>query len=158
VPPEILGRVLDCARYAPSAREDQPWRFVVVQDALTRHRIARAAFQEDLVRTAPALIVGCARVHSNIAGSGRPSHPVDLAAATAAMAIGAADMSLASAWVTGFREGAVREVLQIPADVPVITLLALGYPDGYGPLPARRPEDVTIAWDRWDATGAGGRS
>jgi len=158
VPPEILLRVLECGRYAPSAREDQPWRFVVVQDALTRHRIARAAFKGDLVRTAPALIVGCARVHSNIAGSGRPSHPMDLAAATAAMALGAADMSLATAWVTGFREGEVREVLEIPADVPVITLLALGYPDGYGPLPSRRSTDVAVAWDRWDATGGGGRS
>jgi nitroreductase len=158
VPVEILGRILECARYAPSAREDQPWRFVVVQDAMKRHRLARAVFQRELIRTAPVLLVGCARIHSNIAGSGRPSHPVDLSAATEAMTIGAADMSLATAWITGFREGEVREILEIPADVPVITLLALGYPDGYRPLPSRRPESVTIAWDRWSDTGAGGVS
>jgi len=155
LPSEILFRVLDCARYAPSAREDQPWRFIVVQDALTRHRIARAVFQGDLIRTAPAIIVGCARVHSNIAGSGRPSHPIDLAAATQAMVLGAADMSLATAWITGFRESEVRDVLGIPTDVPVVTLLALGYPDGFQRLPARRPEAESIAWDRWDATGGG---
>lgn len=157
VPPEILGRILECGRYAPSAREDQPWRFVVVQDALSRHRIARAVFQGDLARTAPALIVGCARVHSNVAGSGRPSHPMDLAAAVQAMVLGAADMSLASAWITGFRSGEVRDVLEIPADVPVVALLALGYPDGYRSIPPRRPQEVTIAWDRWDATETGGR-
>lgn len=155
IPPEILARTLECARYAPSAREDQPWRFIVVQDALTRHRIARAVFQGELVRTAPALIIGCARVHSNIAGSGRPSHPVDLAAATEAMVLAAADLSLATAWVTGFREGEIRDVLAIPADVPVVTLLALGYPDGFQRLPRRRSDEEIIAWDRWDATGEG---
>jgi nitroreductase len=146
---------MECARYAPSAREDQPWRFIVVQDALTRHRIARAVFQGELVRTAPVLVIGCARVHSNIAGSGRPSHPIDLAAATEAMVLAAADMSLATAWITGFREGEIQQVLGIPADVPVVTLLALGYPDGFQRLPRRRADEETIAWDRWEATGEG---
>lgn len=156
IQPELLGRVLECARHAPSAREDQPWRFVVVQDALTRHRISRAVFQGDLVRTAPVLIVGCARVHSNIAGSGRPSHPVDLAAATEAMVLGAADMSLASAWITGFRENEIRGILEIPEDVPVVSLLAVGYPDGFQRLPRRRPEAECVVWDRWTAAGVEG--
>ncbi len=121
---------------------------------MTRHRIARAVFQGDLIRTAPALVVGCARIHSNIAGSGRPSHPIDLAAATQAMVLGAADMSLATSWITGFREGEIRDVLGIPADVPVVTLLALGYPDGFQRLAVRRDEDLSIAWDRWNATGS----
>lgn len=151
VPPEILMRVLECGRCAPSAREDQPWRFVVVQNVLARHRIATAVFQSDLVRTAPAIIVGCARVHSNIAGSGRPSHPIDLAAATEAMALGASDMSLASVWITGFREGKIREVIGAPADVPVVTLLAVGYPDGFRPLPARRPLQDVVSWEHWDS-------
>jgi nitroreductase len=64
-------------------------------------------------------------------------------------------MSLATAWITGFREGAIREALSIPADVPVVTLLALGYPDGFQRLADRRSEDVSIAWDRWNATGGG---
>jgi nitroreductase len=151
IPAELLARILDCGRYAPSAREDQPWRFVVVQDALTRHRIAAAVFQSELIRTAPVLVATCARVHSNITGSGRPSHPVDLAAATQAMALAAADMGLASAWITGFRESKIREVLGIPTDVPVVTMLALGYPDGFKPVPRRRPSRETVAWDRWDS-------
>lgn len=90
-------------------------------------------------------------MHSNIAGSGRPSHPVDLAAAAEAMVLGASDMSLASVWITGFREGKIREALEIPPDIPVVTLLALGYPDGFRPLPARRPLREVVAWDRWDS-------
>ena len=127
----------------------------MVQDAMTRHRMAKAVFQGELVRTAPAVIAGCARVHSNISGSGRPSYPQDLAAATLAMALAAADMSLATSWITGFREAEIRAVLGIPADIPVVTLLAIGYPDGFTALPPRRPDEQTVAWDRWGSESAG---
>ncbi len=155
VPPNVLSRIVECGLQAPSAREHQPWRFIVVQDAMTRHRIAAGVFQGELVRSAPVLIVGCARVYSNIAGSGRPSHPSDLAAATALMALAAADMSLATAWITGFRESKIREVLGVPPDVPVMTLLAVGYPDGFVRLPDRRHERDVVAWDSWDGSTVG---
>jgi len=154
VPGDLLARVLDCGRYAPSAGEDQPWRFVVVRDPLTRHRLAEAAFHSELVRTAPVVVVGCARRHSRISGHGRPSHPLDLAAATQSMALAAADLGLQASWIPGFREAAVRELLGVPGDVPVISLLGVGYPDGFGRLPDRRPEGEVIAWDTWEGGAA----
>ena len=48
---EAIEAVLEAARYAPSAREAQPWRFVVIQEALIRHKIAAAAFNHPHVRT-----------------------------------------------------------------------------------------------------------
>lgn len=153
VPPDLLSRILDCGRHAPSAREAQPWRFVVVQDALTRHRLAAAAFHHPHARTAPVLVVGCARIHSHVSGNGRPSHPVDLAAATQSMVLAAADMGISASWLTGYREPAVRDLLGIPSDVPVVSLLALGYPDGFESLPSRLPVEQTVAWERWEAHG-----
>lgn len=150
VPSEVLARILDCGRYAPSAGEDQPWRFVVVQDPLTRHRLAEAAFHSDLVRSAPALVAGCARIHSRISGHGRPAHPADVAAATQNMALAAADLGLQAAWIPGFREPVVRELLGVPPDVPVISLLAIGYPDGFSRLAERRPEAEVVAWESWN--------
>jgi nitroreductase len=38
--------------------------------------------------------------------------------------------------------------------VPVISLLALGYPDGFDRLPERRPEAEVVAWERWEGRGA----
>jgi nitroreductase len=149
VPPEILCRILECARHTTSAKEAQPWRFIVVQDAMTRHRLSAAAFNSPLVRTAPVVIAACARVHTHVSGNGRLSHPVDLSAATQSMVLAAADMGLASVWITGYREGAVRELLGIPADVPVVSLLALGYSDGLVQLPERLAEDEVVSWERW---------
>lgn len=141
--------MLECARYAPSAREAQPWRFVVVQEALTRHRLAAAAFNHPHVRTAPVVIVCAARIHSHVSGTGRASHPMDVAAAAQSMCLAAADLGLASSWIPGFREPAVRAVLGIPSDVPVPAMVALGYPDGFASLPERRPAEETVGWERW---------
>ncbi len=154
VPTDAIETVLEAARYAPSAREAQPWRFVVIQEALARHRIAAAAFHHPHVRTAPVLIAGCARIHSHVTGSGRPSFPLDVSAALQTMMIAAADLGLHASWIYGFRESDVRAVAGIPDDVPVVGLLALGYPDGLVPLPERRPHEETIAWDRWRSDDA----
>jgi len=147
--PDAIEAILECARYAPSAREAQPWRFVVVQEALARHRIAQAAFNHPHLRTAPIIVVGCARIHSHVSGSGRSSFPMDIAAAVQTMAIAAAELGLQSSWIYGFRESDVRPVIGVPEDVPVVGLLGLGYPEGLCDLPERRPRGEVIAWDRW---------
>lgn len=149
VPAGSLARILDCGRYAPSAREAQPWRYVVVQDPLKRRALAREAFNSDLVRTAPVLVVACARVHSLVSGSGRPSHPVDVAAGVQSMALAAADLGLAASWVTGYREPGVRNVLGIPADVPIVAMLTLGYAESYARVPSRIEESDTVVWETW---------
>jgi nitroreductase len=150
VPPELLERILDCGRYSVSAGEDQPWRFIVVQERLTRHRLSEAAFNSEHVKTAPIVLVGCARVHSRISGHGKPAYPTDLAAATQSMALAAVDQGLQVAWITGFRESIVRSLLGVPRDIPVVTLLSIGYPDGFDRLPPRRPFTDVVAWDRWE--------
>ena len=152
VEPEIVESVLEAARYASSAREAQPWRFVVVQEALARHRIAAAAFNHPHVKTAPVVIACCARIHSHVSGTGRQSFSMDLASATQAMMLTAADLGLQSSWIYGFREGAVRQILGVPEPVPIVALFCLGYHDGLAELPERLPREEVIAWDRWRAT------
>lgn len=149
VPDETLECVIECARYAPSAREDQPWRFVVVQDARRRGRLAEAAFHHPHARSAPVIVAACARIHTHVSGVGRRSWPLDLAAAVQSMVLAAADLGLSSAWITGFRERSVRDALDIPEGVPVAALLALGYPESIEPLPEREPRKEVVAWESW---------
>ncbi|WP_419162035.1 nitroreductase family protein [Candidatus Palauibacter sp.] len=151
VEPDMLEAVLEAARYAPSAHEGQPWRFVVVQEALTRHTLAAAAFNHPHVRTAPVVIVCCARIHSHVSGTGRPSFAGDLAAAAQTMVLTAADLGLDSSWIYGFRESGVRSAIGVPGHVPVVALLCLGYHDGLSDLPERRAREEVIGWDRWGA-------
>jgi len=51
--------ILEAARLAPSARNMQDWRFVAVQDAKTKQRLAEAANHEMFIAQAGAIIEGC---------------------------------------------------------------------------------------------------
>lgn len=146
---DVLECVLEAARYAPSAKEAQPWRFVIVQDALRRHQVARAAFNHPLVLSAPVLILCCARIHSHVSGNGRVSHPIDVAAAAQSMSLAAADVGLGVGWITGYRESEVRTLAEIPSDVPILAILAIGYPESFQTLPERRAAEEVFAWERW---------
>lgn len=153
VPVDALECVLEAGRYAPSAKEAQPWRFVAVLDGRGRASLASAAFNHPHARTAPVIVAVCARIHSHVSGVGRPSWPVDLAAATQSMVLTAADLGLATSWLTGFRERVVQDALGIPEEVPVGALLAVGYPDGLEPLPERADWERVVAWDGWGSGG-----
>jgi len=49
VPEDILLKILDAARHAPSASNRQEWRFVVVRDGMKRSQLAQAAFEQGFV-------------------------------------------------------------------------------------------------------------
>jgi len=60
VPNEVIQQLLEAARLAPSSCNVQPWRFVVVQDAAMRAKVARATVCQRAVSEAPITIGCCA--------------------------------------------------------------------------------------------------
>ena len=59
---EKLDRILEAARLAPSASNRQERRFIIVRDAETRKKLAKAACNQGFVGTAPVVIAACATV------------------------------------------------------------------------------------------------
>jgi len=122
VPREILGKILEAARLAPSAGNIQPWHFIVVTDVVKREKLARAPFA-GFLKEAPVVIVGC--------GNQRASprwFMVDVAIAMQNTVLTATAEGLGTCWVGSFNEEEVKEMLKIPDDYRVVALLALGYP------------------------------
>ena len=58
---EVLKRILNCARMAPSANNVQPWRFVVAHDEKMRKAIAKASANQSFIAEAPVVIVCCGK-------------------------------------------------------------------------------------------------
>lgn len=119
---EILEKILEAARLAPSAGNIQPWHFVVVTDAEKRVKLAKIPFA-GFLREAPVVIVGC----GNHKASPR-WFMVDVAIAMQNMVLAATAEGLGTCWVGSFNEEEVKEMLKIPGDYRVVALLALGYP------------------------------
>lgn len=149
VPEAQLQAVLEAARLAPSARNLQEWRFIVVRDAATRARLAAAANRQAFVGQAPVVIAGCAIHTEYIMRGGQLAYPIDLAIALDHMTLQAAAAGLGTCWIGSFFEDEVRQVLGIPAGVRVVCLLTLGYPADVPQPKNRRPAEQIIAHERW---------
>jgi len=154
VPDDVLHRVLDAMRLAPSAGNLQPWRFVVVKDADTREQLAQATDRQQWIAHAPIIIAACGwekRAYSKMGGYWN-ALPVDVSIAFDHLTLAAAAEGLGTCWIGSFIEDGVRRVLAIPEEVTVIALTPLGYPDE--PLdPQRKQKRKALAeivcYERW---------
>ena len=59
IPDDLMQRMQDALRYAPSACNIQPWQFILVTDATLRRQLARAAKEQMWMADAPVTIVAC---------------------------------------------------------------------------------------------------
>jgi nitroreductase len=123
VPRDVLDRLLEAARQAPSANNAMPWRFVVVTDPDARRAIAESGTYGKFLSKTPVVIAGVGD-----ATAAPKWYAVDTAIALEHIALAAVAEGLGSCWVGSFDEEMVGKLLGIPTGHRVVALLALGYP------------------------------
>jgi nitroreductase len=147
---EILARILDAARVAPSARNGQEWRFVVVRDRAMRERIAVEAARQPFIGTAAVLLACCAQTDGRIMRCGQPAYPIDVAIATDHLTLAAAALGLGTCWIGSFDEALVKQLLGIPSEVRIVHLMPLGYPVDPAPVAKGRLRlEEIVHRERW---------
>jgi nitroreductase len=123
-----MRSLLEAAMAAPSARNDRPWHFVAVRDRETLDRLADAHPYAKMLKAATAAVAVCADP-----GISSDYWVQDCAAATENILIAAVALGLGTCWLGCHpkedRKQKVREVLGIPGDVEVLSLIAVGHPD-----------------------------
>ncbi len=146
----VLTRILSAARLAPSAKNFQEWRFIVVRDPNTRLQLARAARGQKYVGQAPVVLACCAETDGHVMTCGQLCYPIDLAIAIDHITLSAAAEGLGTCWIGAFFEDQVKEILGIPPEIRVVALLPLGYPADPSPVEKRRLSlDTIVKFDRW---------
>ncbi|HNX09351.1 MAG TPA: nitroreductase family protein [Methanothrix sp.] len=145
---EKILAVLDSGRLAPSARNMQDWRFIVVRDQATRQKLAVAAKDQQFVAQAPVVIAACG-TSNYIMTCGQPTYAIDVTIALDHMTLAAASLGLGTCWIGAFYEDQAKKILGVPDDVRIVALMPLGYP-AEEPLPRPRKEIGDImAWEHW---------
>jgi len=140
---EDLMKILEAARWAPSAGNIQPWEFVVIRRPEIKREIARAALNQTFIEEAPVVIVVCA--DGNRSGWVYGSRGVNLyciqdtAAAIENMLLAACALGLGACWVGAFNEERVREILRIPRGMRPVAIIPLGHPAERPSPPHKRP-------------------
>jgi len=130
VPEEVLDRVLEAVRVAPSGSNRQPWRFIIVRDEAVKKRLVSACDNQRFIAQAPVVIVACGFNINYDRGEymGDMSMLVDVAIAFTHLVLAARNEGLGTCWVGAFNNEEVKKVLGIPGDVNVVAVTPLGYP------------------------------
>ena len=141
---DVLRRVLEAARLAPSAKNRQEWRFIVVRDEKLRRELARAAHDQLFIAEAPVCLAFCATEDDCVMSCGHKAGPIDAAIAEAYVTLAAVAEGLGTCWIGAFSEEKVKQLLGVPANVKVVAMTPLGYPaspDLIGPIDEKRRKD-----------------
>ena len=150
IPDEVLTRILEAARLAPSARNLQEWRFIVVCDTATRIKLAEAACEQAFVGEAPVVLVCCAESDESAMTCGHKRYPIDVAIAMDHITLCAAAEGLGTCWIGAFYEQQVKDILGIPDGIRVVELLPIGYPEDPEPVKKNRlPLDEIVRKEKW---------
>ena len=146
---EKLSRVLEAGRLAPSARNMQEWKFVVIRDTGKRARLMEAAKQQHFVGQAPVVIVGCGTITDYTMSCGQLSYPIDVAIALTQMSLQAVEEGLGTCWVCAFDADQVAELLNLPAGVRPVALLPLGYPKEAPEARPRKQLEEVVCYEEY---------
>jgi nitroreductase len=122
VPPEVLHRIVEAGRLTASARNLQPWHFILVQDREMLRQLGSLARTGPYVASAAAAVVVV--VEKGMFGLSDGSRAIQ------SMLLAAWSDGVGSNWV-GFSGGLenVKPVLGIPAELDVLGILPFGYPE-----------------------------
>jgi nitroreductase len=146
---EKLNTILEAARLAPSARNLQDWRFVVVTEAEAKRRVAEATNRPDAFAGAGAIIAACSN-SDHVMRCGQAIGPIDVAIALEHISLQATELGLGTCWIGSFDPEKVRGVLGIPDDIAIIELMTLGYPSDSKPEPKREPIEKMVSFEKWN--------
>ncbi len=119
---------MEAARLAPTARNEQKCKFIVVKDPEIKDKLTEAIGQS-FVGEAPIILVSCGTDTKELMEGGQLRYTVDLSIATAYMILEAYEQGLGTCWLGSYDEEKVKDVLCIPEEVRVVAITPLGYPD-----------------------------
>jgi nitroreductase len=157
VPEEMVAQLLEAGRWAPSAVNRQPWRFIVVRDAAVRKAVAQHAAYYFVrwahVEEAPLLIALCG-------DAGNPVYRTflheDVGLAGAQIMLQAHALGLGTCWIGGLDRPAIAGILRVPDDVELVGLLTVGFPAEDPEPPGRKPLSELVHHDVYGRREPGG--
>ena len=154
IPNEVLARVLDAARIAPSGSNRQPTRLIVVQEWETKQKLVPLCHNQAFIATAPYIVVACGRDIKYNRGEwmGRYAMIVDVAIAVDHLTLAARAEGLGTCWIGSFNNAGLKEFFGLPKEVDVVALTPLGYPEGdaFGEPEGRVPLEEFVRWENWN--------
>lgn len=149
-----IETLLRAAMAAPSAGNQQPWRFVVVSDESIRTELAQATPYSTPVGRAPLALAIC----GDVSNEKHPGYWVqDCSAAMQNLLIAVHGLGLGAVWIgvhpIAERVANVQRILSLPEHIIPLGLVAVGHPAEEKP-PAERFDPGFVHRERWTGSAS----
>ena len=159
IPAGTMERLIESLRMAPSACNNQPWKFILIRNPENRMKVAAICRDQKWMAGAPLIVAACGipeAAYKKMGGYGN-SVDIDLAIAMDHLTLVAAEEGLGTCWIGAFNEQALKEHLGVPANVKIVVLTPVGYPAGQidlaqPPDKKRRPRADIFSDEKWSAS------
>jgi nitroreductase len=149
VPLETLWQLFEAARWAPSSRNEQPWRFILVrreEESETHARLVAtlSAGNQAWAPSAPVLVVVAVKL---VAGDGAMNRHAyyDTGHAVALFTMQAQALGLGIRQMEGFDRPAATGIAGLPDDYEAAVVMAVGYPDTPDTLALEKHRAMEVA-------------
>lgn len=143
IPKESLETIVDCGRLAATARNVQPWEFIVVTEPDRLNQIAAISEHgKHIAQSAACISVVCEDTKYYVE---------DGAAATQNILVAACALGLGTCWVAGDKKvyaNQLREILGAPDTHKLFSLISLGYSASV-PTPKKRALEEVLHWEKY---------
>lgn len=156
---EIIARILEAARLAPSACNAQPWHFIVVDEPELKNKVADVASARLLgmnhfTKQAPVHIIVVeekVNISSGIGGIVKDKHFafLDIGIAASHICLAAEAEGLGSCILGWFTESKMKNLLNIPDNRRVVLDIVIGYPAQPLREKRRKPVEEVISYNTY---------
>jgi len=145
IPKEDLLKLIDAGRLAATARNEQPWEFIVITDKDKKSEIARLTANNGpfIAEAFACIVVLCADTKYYLE---------DGSSAITNILLMATGLGIGSCWVAGDKKPycqALKEILKVPAEYKPVGLIALGYPKNSPAAIAKRGLKEVLHWQKF---------
>ncbi|MDD5772314.1 MAG: nitroreductase family protein [bacterium] len=124
-----LEKILEAARFAPTAANFQAFRLIVIKTEHNKQGLRRI-YDRDWFVQAPILICACGIPSKSwVRKDGKNYNDVDVAIVMDHLILAATEEGLGTCWIGAFDPIAAKEVLALPKEFEPVAFTPLGYPN-----------------------------
>jgi len=146
---EIVNELLTAGMAAPSARNRQPWHFIIINKRDLLDKIPEYHPYSKMILEAPLAIMVCGNADLD---DNEGYLALNCAAATQNIMVRATELGLGTVWLGIYprepRVAGLRNLLNIPPHIKPISLIVVGYP-GESKPPHDALDQGKVTWNNW---------
>jgi nitroreductase len=153
---ELIEEIIDAARFAPSAHNHQPWKFIVTRDKDKLEEIAEDSKYAKFISTAPVAIIVCADYENSQTRKANKDYFVkyfciqDTAAAIQNILLSAHSLGLGTCWIGDYNEEKLTEIFKIKEPYYPVGIISVGFTDKQPATPKHKSLEEVLCYEKFE--------